>query len=69
MSNSQECVECQTDSVPQTQQTAESDIQQPVQDARNEAPADPLNPATFVPPSPLPTPTITIEFCDRVRSH
>ncbi|KAG6335300.1 hypothetical protein ID866_3784 [Astraeus odoratus] len=26
-----------------------------------------LDPATFVPPSPLPLPTITIEFCDRCR--
>lgn len=26
-----------------------------------------LDPATFIPPSPLPLPSITIEFCDRVR--
>lgn len=27
-----------------------------------------LDPSTFLPPSPLPTPNITIEFCDKV-SH
>ncbi|KAJ3539965.1 hypothetical protein NM688_g6294 [Phlebia brevispora] len=28
---------------------------------------NPLDPATFVPPSPLPLPSVTIEFCDRCR--
>ncbi|KAI6047373.1 hypothetical protein EDC04DRAFT_2623020 [Pisolithus marmoratus] len=28
-----------------------------------------LDPSTFLPPSPLPAPTVTIEFCDRVRSN
>ncbi|EGO01750.1 hypothetical protein SERLA73DRAFT_177227 [Serpula lacrymans var. lacrymans S7.3] len=28
---------------------------------------DPLNPATFVPPSSLSAPNVTIEFCDRCR--
>ncbi|KAL4076037.1 Rdx family-domain-containing protein [Scleroderma citrinum] len=26
-----------------------------------------LDPSTFVPPTPLPAPTVTIEFCDRCR--
>ena len=30
---------------------------------------NPLDPSTFVPPSPSITPSITIEFCDRVRVH
>lgn len=29
---------------------------------------DPLDPATFKPPAVLPTPTVTIEFCDRVST-
>lgn len=32
-------------------------------------PQDPLDASTFVPPSPLPSPSVTIEFCDRVRTH
>ncbi|KAI0691384.1 Rdx family-domain-containing protein [Cytidiella melzeri] len=31
------------------------------------APQNPLDPSTFLPPLPLPTPAITIEFCDRCR--
>ncbi|KAH9951789.1 Rdx family-domain-containing protein [Amylocystis lapponica] len=30
-------------------------------------PHDPLDASTFVPPSPLPIPSVTIEFCDRCR--
>ncbi|KZT72618.1 hypothetical protein DAEQUDRAFT_762894 [Daedalea quercina L-15889] len=49
------CVEC----IPQSEDaTAEP---QPMK--RH----NPLDPATFVPPMPLPGPSITIEFCDRCR--
>ncbi|KAH7887934.1 Rdx family-domain-containing protein [Phlebopus sp. FC_14] len=34
-------------------------------DKKNESPL--LDPSTFVPPSPLPGPSVTIEFCDRCR--
>ena len=30
---------------------------------------NPLDPATFVPPSPSVAPSITIEFCDRVSTN
>lgn len=72
MSDSQECVECRQDAadVPQ-QQVAEASSEPSVQEAPREVPEptpeDPLNPTTFIPPAPLPTPHITIEFCDRCR--
>ena len=75
MSSPQDCVECQTDNGSQpseqpvvTEQQQQQDSEA-AQEIKNKAPVavDPLNPATFVPPSPLPTPNITVEFCDRVR--
>ncbi|OBZ76658.1 hypothetical protein A0H81_03550 [Grifola frondosa] len=50
------CVDCLPDS-----QTESYEPQVPAK------PHDPLDPSTFIPPSPLPTPSITIEFCDRCR--
>lgn len=68
MSNPQECVDCQPDRVDASQQTVEPEHKEPVAELKNDAVPDPLNPATFIPPTPLPTPGITIEFCDRVRN-
>ncbi|CCM02839.1 uncharacterized protein FIBRA_04951 [Fibroporia radiculosa] len=54
------CVECTTDILVAQHQ------EQPAQSATS--PYDPkLDPSTFVPPTPLPSPSITIEFCDRCR--
>ena len=69
MSSSQECVECRQDDADGSQQPPEKvKAEQPPQEAANGAVEDPLNPATFIPPAPLPTPNIVVEFCDRVCS-
>ncbi|KAF9221885.1 hypothetical protein BS17DRAFT_756487 [Gyrodon lividus] len=39
----------------------------PTPAAEEPNPTNVLDPSTFVPPSPLPVPSITIEFCDRCR--
>ncbi|EKM59696.1 uncharacterized protein PHACADRAFT_192070 [Phanerochaete carnosa HHB-10118-sp] len=68
MSSSQECVECRQDNVDAPhQQPAEAKAEQAPQNATSDVVVDPLNPATFIPPAPLTTPSITIEFCDRCR--
>ena len=70
MSNTQDCVECQPDRVDVGQQTSEPETKEDPVEVKNDtvvAP-NPLDPATFEPPTPLPTPSISIEFCDRVRS-
>ncbi|GJE84623.1 Rdx family protein [Phanerochaete sordida] len=68
MSSGQDCVECRQDDVDASQQPPEeAQAEQAPQEAANAALEDPLSPATFVPPAPLPTPNIVIEFCDRCR--
>ncbi|KIP12843.1 hypothetical protein PHLGIDRAFT_123905 [Phlebiopsis gigantea 11061_1 CR5-6] len=67
MSNTQECVDCQPESTEAPQETVDISSRELAHQVESETVADPLNPATFIPPSPLPTPSITVEFCDRCR--
>lgn len=69
MSNTQECVDCQPESTEAPQETVVISSRELAPQVESETVADPLNPATFIPPSPLPTPSITIEFCDRVSIY
>ncbi|KAI0751384.1 hypothetical protein C8Q80DRAFT_1098709 [Daedaleopsis nitida] len=58
MTDTQACIECQVDD-----KKGAPAVQEPTgTNAHN-----PLDPTTFVPPSPSVTPSITIEFCDRVH--
>ena len=66
MSGTQECVDCQPGPAAAVQQAVDTPGKETVPEVKNEAATDPLNPAAFIPPMPLPTPNITIEFCDRV---
>ena len=77
MSSSQDCADCHPESPEIPQQKEQKQEQQTAEQAAEETQEtltevtlveDVLDPATFVPPSPLPTPHITIEFCDRVCS-
>lgn len=56
MADSGTCVDCHPQ--PPGISVVESQVKQ----------HDPLDPTTFVPPSPLPGPSVIVEFCDRVST-
>ncbi|EPT02882.1 hypothetical protein FOMPIDRAFT_1117341 [Fomitopsis schrenkii] len=58
MANPGTCVDCP----PQPISTSGSAVSPPAVKQH-----DPLDPSTFVAPSPLPGPSVVIEFCDRCR--
>ena len=61
------CDDCITAAEPVKVETTDRQPEDQAQD-QTMPPQNPLDPATFIPPSPLPLPSITIEFCDRVRA-
>lgn len=61
MTEAEVCVDCQ----PDNQQVPAVKVAEPP----SAAPHNPLDPTTFVAPSPSIAPSVTIEFCDRVNFH
>ncbi|KDQ64783.1 hypothetical protein JAAARDRAFT_117628 [Jaapia argillacea MUCL 33604] len=64
-----ECADCQTNPPDSTSGLTDKPVERPADTAASIVPKphDPLDASTFVPPSPIPGPSITIEFCDRCR--
>lgn len=58
------CTDCATD---QIENTGGSPVK--VTPESMETPYNPLDASTFIPPTSLPPPSVTIEFCNRVSSY